>query len=99
MDWLEALPAAEMHDGAPPAAAPAAAAAAAPAPAPAAAAAAVAAGSPWRAGQAVRHPRYGAGVVVGVAADTVDCDFGKLGRRSFPVRLCPLVAAAAEAAP
>ncbi|MEZ4402418.1 MAG: ATP-dependent helicase [Kofleriaceae bacterium] len=47
---------------------------------------------PWRAGQAVRHPRYGAGVVVEVAADTVACEFGKLGARSFPLAMCPLTA-------
>ncbi len=51
---------------------------------------------PWRAGQAVRHPRYGAGVVVRLAGDTVECEFGKLGGRAFPLRLCPLVAVAGE---
>ncbi len=64
----------------------------APAPAPVAAAIASSA-APWRAGQAVRHPRYGAGVVVEVAADTVACEFGKLGARTFPLAMCPLVAA------
>ncbi len=54
--------------------------------------AAVAADGPWHVGQAVRHPRYGAGVVVGLAGDTVECEFGKLGARAFPLRLCPLVA-------
>ena len=49
-----------------------------------------AAAAGWQAGQAVRHPRYGAGVVVAVLKDTLDCNFGKLGIRSFPVALCPL---------
>ena len=44
----------------------------------------------WQPGQAVRHPRYGTGVVLAVSADTVDCRFGKLGERSFPLALCPL---------
>jgi superfamily I DNA/RNA helicase len=69
---------------------------AAPAPAPApiveAPARAVTAVGPWRAGQPIRHPRYGAGVVVRVAGDTVECEFGKLGARAFPLRLCPLIA-------
>ncbi|MCE9579422.1 MAG: ATP-dependent helicase [Deltaproteobacteria bacterium] len=47
--------------------------------------------SPWTVGQAVRHPRYGAGVITALAADTIDCDFGKLGPRSFPRRRCPLL--------
>ncbi len=63
-------------------------------PAPAASVAAVGPDAPWRAGQAVRHPRYGVGVVVGLAGDAVECDFGKLGPRSFPLRMCPLVAIA-----
>ncbi|MCB9562260.1 MAG: ATP-dependent helicase [Kofleriaceae bacterium] len=46
--------------------------------------------APWSIGQTVRHPRYGVGVVIDVAAATVACDFGKLGPRSFPLRLCPL---------
>ncbi|MBL8620512.1 MAG: ATP-dependent helicase [Myxococcales bacterium] len=65
---------------------------AAPTPAPAAEPAA-----PWHAGQAVRHPRYGAGVVVEVVGDTVACAFGKLGARTFPLAMCPLVAAAGAA--
>jgi superfamily I DNA/RNA helicase len=48
------------------------------------------AASPWGPGVAVRHPRYGAGRVVRVAEGAVECDFGKLGTRSFPLRLCPL---------
>jgi superfamily I DNA/RNA helicase len=80
-------------------AAPAALAAPVGAAAPVAAPTPAATTAPWHAGQAVRHHRYGAGVVVGVAADTVDCDFGKLGRRAFPLRLCPLVATPAETAP
>ena len=47
----------------------------------------------WSAGQAVRHPRYGAGSIVRVDDGNVHCDFGKLGRRSFPEKLCPLVPA------
>lgn len=50
-----------------------------------------AAGSGWQPGQTVRHPRYGTGVIVAVAGGTIDCHFGKLGARSFPVALCPLV--------
>lgn len=42
-------------------------------------------------GQHVRHPRYGQGVVTAVTADTVDCDFGKLGAKSFSTKLCPLL--------
>ena len=42
-------------------------------------------------GQAVRHPRYGAGVVMRVATGTVDCTFGKFGERCFPIALCPLI--------
>jgi superfamily I DNA/RNA helicase len=49
--------------------------------------------APWREGDAVRHARYGAGVVVAVSAGSIDCDFGKRGRRSFPPALCPLTAA------
>lgn len=49
------------------------------------------AGSGFQAGQAVRHPRYGTGVIVAVAGGTIDCNFGKLGARSFPLALCPLV--------
>jgi superfamily I DNA/RNA helicase len=41
-------------------------------------------------GQHVRHPRYGQGVITAVSADTVDCDFGKLGAKSFSTKLCPL---------
>ena len=65
---------------------------AAPAVSPAPAPASAATLGPWRAGQAVRHPRYGAGVVVRLAGDTVECEFGKLGPRAFPLRMCPLVA-------
>jgi len=43
-------------------------------------------------GKAVRHPRYGHGVVTAVTADTIECDFGKLGGKSFSAKLCPLVA-------
>lgn len=43
-----------------------------------------------RPGQAVSHARYGRGVVLEIAAGTVECDFGKRGRRSFPLVLCPL---------
>jgi superfamily I DNA/RNA helicase len=46
----------------------------------------------WRPGQAVRHPRYGAGLVRGVADGIVECDFGNFGVRAFPLRLCPLEA-------
>ncbi|MBP6844175.1 MAG: ATP-dependent helicase [Kofleriaceae bacterium] len=90
---LYLLPAAVVawHDATSPAAA-APAPTIAPAPAPVAAAIASSA-APWRAGQAVRHSRYGAGVVVEVAADTVACEFGKLGARTFPLAMCPLVAA------
>jgi superfamily I DNA/RNA helicase len=45
--------------------------------------------SPWRVGQRAQHARYGIGVVTGVG-ETVICDFGKLGTREFPLRLCPL---------
>jgi len=31
--------------------------------------------------------------VVRVAGDTVECEFGKLGGRAFPLAMCPLVAA------
>ncbi|MBZ0235781.1 MAG: hypothetical protein K8M05_25865, partial [Deltaproteobacteria bacterium] len=48
---------------------------------------------PWRPGQPVRHPRYGVGTVLRIGDDAVDCDFGKLGPRSFPLRMCPLTAA------
>jgi superfamily I DNA/RNA helicase len=44
-------------------------------------------------GKAVRHPRYGHGVITAVTADTIECDFGKLGGKSFSAKLCPLVAA------
>ena len=44
----------------------------------------------WQTGQAVRHPRYGVGVIVAVQGGTIDCSFGKLGPRSFPLALCPL---------
>lgn len=64
----------------------------APAPAPEPSSAAPAACGPWQVGQAVRHPRYGQGVIVGISAGTLDCTFGKLGARSFPLALCPLVA-------
>lgn len=53
---------------------------------------------PWQVGQAVRHPRYGEGVIVGVNGGNVDCTFGKFGARSFPVALCPLVAVASSRA-
>jgi superfamily I DNA/RNA helicase len=43
-------------------------------------------------GKTVRHPRYGRGVVTAVTADTIACDFGKLGGKSFSAKLCPLVA-------
>jgi superfamily I DNA/RNA helicase len=46
--------------------------------------------SPYRPGQAVRHARYGAGIVVRLAEGVVECDFGKRGARSFPLALCPL---------
>jgi superfamily I DNA/RNA helicase len=49
--------------------------------------------APYRAGQAVRHARYGAGVVVRLAGGVVECDFGKRGARSFPLALCPLTGA------
>jgi len=45
---------------------------------------------PFHPGQAVRHPRYGAGVVTSINGDMVDCTFGKFGPRSFPLALCPL---------
>jgi superfamily I DNA/RNA helicase len=44
----------------------------------------------WHVGQRVRHARYGQGTITAVAADTIDCDFGKLGPRAFPRALCPL---------
>jgi superfamily I DNA/RNA helicase len=46
--------------------------------------------SDWHVGQRVRHTRYGSGTIVVVAADTIDCDVGKLGPRAFPRALCPL---------
>lgn len=46
--------------------------------------------SPLRPGQAVRHPRYGPGVVLRVTDGTVECEFGKRGTRAFPLALCPL---------
>jgi hypothetical protein len=51
--------------------------------------------TPWAIGQVVRHPRYGQGVITAVTADTIAATFGKLGARSFPIRLCPLIAAGA----
>lgn len=65
------------------------------APAPAAPSAPPDAG-PWQVGQAVRHPRYGEGVIVGVSGGNVDCTFGKFGARSFPVALCPLLPVASS---
>jgi superfamily I DNA/RNA helicase len=53
----------------------------------------VASAAAWRAGQAVRHGRYGAGTVIEVAGGKVRCAFGRLGERSFDERLCPLTAA------
>ena len=44
-------------------------------------------------GKSVRHPRYGRGVITAVTADTIECDFGKLGGKCFSAQLCPLVAA------
>jgi hypothetical protein len=58
--------------------------------APAAAPAPASAGA-YAPGQAVRHPRYGAGTVVAVADGTVICAFGKLGERTFPLALSPLL--------
>ncbi|MSP59489.1 MAG: ATP-dependent helicase [Myxococcales bacterium] len=65
----------------------------------------------WPVGQPVRHPRYGRGVVVGNSrraassesnvagyGGEIECDFGKLGRRSFSEQMCPLVALAGGAA-
>ena len=52
---------------------------------------AAAAARAWQPDQAVRHPRYGTGVVVSIAAGTVHCTFGKFGERSFPIALCPLL--------
>ncbi len=54
------------------------------------AAAVPAAGDPWVPEQAVRHPRYGVGVVLRVSDGTVHCSFGKFGERAFPLALCPL---------
>lgn len=91
--FLLRLPAALVDWQDAPAAVPAAAPApvASPAPAePAPAVSAPPASSPWQPGQRVRHPRYGIGVVSGVSEDSVDCNFGKLGPRSFPLALCPL---------
>jgi superfamily I DNA/RNA helicase len=42
-------------------------------------------------GHEVRHPRYGRGVITALSADTIECDFGKLGAKSFSTKLCPLV--------
>ncbi len=47
-------------------------------------------GAAFRPGQAVHHPRYGAGSIVGVIDGVVECDFGKRGARSFPLAMCPL---------
>lgn len=47
--------------------------------------------SPFQPGRSVRHARYGVGVIVAVRDGQIDCDFGKMGARSFPVALCPLV--------
>ncbi len=47
----------------------------------------------WHVGQRVRHPRYGSGIIVAIASDTFDCDFGKLGPRAFPRAMCPLTLA------
>lgn len=91
VDWSEVAPAA------PPPPAAAAAPAVVPAPEPAAPSAPQDLG-PWQVGQAVRHPRYGEGVIVGVSGGNVDCTFGKFGARSFPVALCPLVAVASSGA-
>jgi superfamily I DNA/RNA helicase len=41
-------------------------------------------------GQSIRHPRYGVGLIVELAPGSVECDFGKRGRKSFPLGLCPL---------
>lgn len=51
----------------------------------------VASDVPWHAGQTVKHPRYGQGRVVRLQDDLVLVDFAKLGERSFPLRMCPLV--------
>jgi hypothetical protein len=48
-------------------------------------------GERFRPGQPVRHPRYGSGVILRVADEAVECDFGKRGARSFPLLLCPLL--------
>lgn len=86
-------PSAAAAASSPPAPSPAASAAAAasspPAPSPTTATVRAAAGA-WQTGQAVRHPRYGVGVIVAVQGGTIDCSFGKLGPRSFPLSLCPL---------
>jgi hypothetical protein len=90
LDWDGGLPARAREEPAPEAPSPA------PAAAPALAAPPVDAmeqGSPYRPGQAVRHARYGAGIVVRLAEGVVECDFGKRGARSFPLLLCPLTGA------
>jgi DNA helicase-2/ATP-dependent DNA helicase PcrA len=46
--------------------------------------------SPWRQGQAVRHARYGAGIITKISDGMVFCEFAKLGERSFPEKMCPL---------
>jgi len=61
------------------------------APVTASAAVVVPAPAGFQLGQSVRHPRYGQGVITAVTVDTIDCDFGKLGGKSFSTKLCPLV--------
>jgi superfamily I DNA/RNA helicase len=48
---------------------------------------------PWRVGQAVRHRRYGQGVVRALGDGEVRCEFGPWGERAFPLALCPLTPA------
>lgn len=63
------------------------------APVPAATTAPVPEPAGFHLGKAVRHPRYGHGVITAVTVDTIECDFGKLGGKAFSAKLCPLVAA------
>lgn len=45
----------------------------------------------WRAGDRIRHARYGAGEVVAVDDAAVRCAFPGRGERAFALALCPLV--------
>lgn len=74
--FLEAIPAAWIQPAEGPVAAPPKAAVVEP--------------CPFTVGQAVAHPRYGQGQVRAIEDGQIEADFGKLGPKRFPIRLCPL---------